>query len=122
MQARKFNVAPAFIANAVANILNGAITSLAGPVGWTATQPLLYVTRIRVVNVSASAVTFTLYKGATGGSAAGTQVIGGSKTIAANDAFEWYGVIELTSTQFLTGVASAASALVHDISGEVTFA
>lgn len=122
MQARKFNIGPVAMANSATNIANFAITSLSGPVGWTATQPLAYITRIRIVNKTAGAVTFSLYKGASGASAAGTEVVGTAKSIAANDAFEWYGSIEMKSTDFLVGLASAATSLTFECSGEVTFA
>lgn len=113
-------VGPAFISNAAANILNCAITSLAGPVGITLTQPYLILTRLRIVNVGASAA-FTLYIGATGGSTAGTEFLGKVTTVPVADAFEWYGRKRLTSAQFLTGIASAASTLVIEMDAEIGF-
>jgi hypothetical protein len=123
MNARKFAFGPVALTNTLTtNILNPAITSLAGPVGFTATQPLIYLTRIRIVNKTAGAVTFTLYKGATGGNAAGTEVIGTATSVAANSSFEWFGSLELKSTDFLVGGASANTSLTIEGSGEITFA
>ena len=58
------------------NILNPNITSVAGPVGFTMTQPYLLLRHIRIVNKTASAATFSLWKGATGANAAGSEIIG----------------------------------------------
>jgi len=112
-------VGPAFISNSVANILNCNVTSLAGPVGVTLSQPYIILRRIRIVNKSNAAVTFTLYIGATGASASGTEVLGGTKSIAAYDAFDWVGLLRLDATDFLTGIASAASALIFEGEGEI---
>jgi len=112
---------PAFIANAAANILNGAVTSLAGPVGLTLGQPILYLRRIRIVNKTNAAITVSLFIGATGASATGTEFMGGTLTIPAFSYVDWVGFKALTSTQFLTGVCSAASAAVIEGDVEVQF-
>lgn len=114
-----FRTGPAFIANAVANILNCAVTSMAGPVGITIGQPYLRLRKITITNVSGAAVTFSLYIGATGGSTAGTQILGGTKSIPANDSKEFWVDTRMDSADFLTGVASSASALTIVIDGEV---
>ena len=120
-QCRIFSVGPAFIASSVANMLNGAITSLTGPVGLTLTQPFLIIRRLRIINVTGTNRSFILYMGATGGSTAGTEILGGSKVVPANDHFEAVLARRMASTDFLTGVASAASALVWEADLEVGF-
>jgi hypothetical protein len=123
MQARKFSFGPVALTNTpTTNILNPAITSLAGPVGFTATQPIVYLTRLRIVNKTPGAVTFSLWKGATGANTAGTEVIGTALSVAANSAFDWYGQLELRSTDFLVGGASANTSLTIEGAGEITFA
>ena len=116
-----FRFGPAAVSNAVANILNSAITSLSGPVGFTATQPYLVLRHIRIVNKTAGAVTFSGYIGATGASAAGTEFLGTGLSIAANSAYDWYGMVRLDAADFFTGVASAATSLTIEGEGEIGF-
>lgn len=121
MQNKTFRTGPVALTNSAANILNGAITSLAGPVGITHTQPVLTVKHIRIVNKTAGAVTFSLYIGATGGSAAGTEFMGTGNSIPPNSYVDWYGVLRLESTDFLSGLASANTSLTFQAEGEVGF-
>lgn len=97
---------PAFIASSVANIYTPPASTI-----------YTIIRHIHIANVTASAVTFSLYIGATGGSAAGTQLFGG-QSIGANSAFDYYCVRKMLSTDFLTGVASSGSSLVIDVEGE----
>ena len=101
------------------NILNPAITSLAGPVGYTQTQPYLILRHIRIVNKTASAATVSLWLGATGANAAGTEVIWQAKNVPANDAVEWFGQMPIKSTDFLVGGASANTTLTFQAEGEI---
>lgn len=101
------------------NILNGNVTSLAGPVGFTLTQPYIVLRHIRIVNKTAGAVTFSLWKGATGANAAGTEIIGTALSIAANSAYDWYGLLRMDSADFLVGGASAATSLSIQAEGEI---
>lgn len=120
-QQRKFHTVAA-LAAAAANILNGAITSLSGPVGVTLTQPRLTIRHIRVVNKTSGAVTCTLYVGATGGSAAGTEFAFNGYSVPANSYVDWYGEFNMESTDFLTGLASAATSLAINVEFEAGFA
>ena len=123
MQAKVFTFGPvALSATLTTNILNGAITSLSGPVGFTATQPLIKLNRVRIVNKTGGAVTFTLYKGATGANAAGTEFIGTAISIPANTGVDYYGPWYFSSADFLVGGASAGTSLTIEGSGEITFA
>jgi hypothetical protein len=121
MQNKSLRVGPVAMSNAAANILNGAVTSLAGPVGITLTQPVITLRHIRIVNKTAGAVTATLYIGATGGSAAGTEFAFNGYSIPANSYAEWVGNLRLESTDFLTGLASAATSLTFQAEGEIGF-
>jgi hypothetical protein len=113
---------PVALGNSVANIVNPAITSLSGPTGYTQTQPYVILRHIRLVNKTGSAATVSLYVGATGGSAAGTEFLGTSLSIAANSAYDWYGMLRLDSGDFLTGVASAATTITFEAEGEIGLA
>lgn len=122
-QARYFSFGPvALTTTLTTNILNGNVTSLSGPVGFTLTQPVIKLNRIRIVNKTAGAVTFTLYKGATGANTAGTELIGTALSIAANTGQDFYGPWYFTNADFLVGGASANTSLTIEGSGEITFA
>jgi hypothetical protein len=119
MQNRALRMGPAALAASAANIVNSAITSLSGPVGYTQTQPYILITHIRIVNKTSAAATVSLYIGATGGSAAGTEFAFNGYSVAANSYVDWYGRVRLESTDFLTGLASAATTLTFQAEGEI---
>jgi hypothetical protein len=117
---RIINIEPiALTATLTTNILNCAITSLAGPIGYTQTQPYIVLRHIRITNKTAGAVTFSLWKGATGGNVAGTEVIGTGTSVAANSSYDWYGILRLDSGDFIVGGASAATSLTFTAEGEI---
>jgi len=103
------------------NILNCNITSLAGPVGLTLTQPHMVIRHIRIVNKTASAATFRLWLGATGGNAAGTEVIGYDLSVPANSAYDWYGYLDMEVADFLVGGAGTTTALTIEGEGTICF-
>jgi hypothetical protein len=120
-QNKILNVEPAYVASAAANILNCAITSVAGPVGITLTQPYMIVKHIRLNNKDNIAHVVTLYKGATGGSAGGTEFAFDAISVPAASSVDWYGQARFDSTDFLTGVADLASKVTINIDAEVGF-
>lgn len=97
---------PAYLAAAAADIYTPPAATI-----------FTVIRHIHIANVTAGAVTFTLYVGATGGSAGGTELFKGS-SVAANSAFDYYCAKKLLSTEFLTGLASAATSLVITVEGE----
>lgn len=107
--------------------MSGTLKRISGPAYLAASATDIYtppastiytvIRHIHIANVTAAAVTFTLYIGATGGSAAGTQ-LATAKSIAANDTFDFYCNLRMSSTDFLTGLASAATSLVITVMGE----
>jgi len=103
------------------NILNFNITSLAGPVGITLTQPYFIMRHVRIVNKTASAATFSLYLGATAANTAGTEVIGTGLSVAGNTAYDWYGLMRMDVAQFLVGGSGTATALTIQGEGEIGF-
>lgn len=109
----------ALTATLTTNVLAPAAAG-AGAVGYTATATYLLLRHIRISNKSASAVSFSLWRGATGANAAGTEVVGTGMIIQPNQAYDWYGTMRLEGTSgFLVGGASAAGALTLDADGEV---
>lgn len=121
---RKFRFGPvALTTTLTTNLLNCAITSVAGPVGFTATQPYMLLTRIHVSNKSAAVATYSLWIGATGANAAGTEFIGTAIPVLANGVSDWYSSgLRMDSTDFLVGGASANSALTIEGEFELGFA
>lgn len=99
---------PAYIANAAANIYTPPAATI-----------ITYIYQIHIANKTAGAVTFTLYVGATGGSAGGTEISGGSHSVAAGAETDlWFpSGMPMKSTDFLTGIASAASSLTITVVG-----
>ena len=107
----------AMSATLTTNILNpGTIT---GGVGMGSGDIYLVIRHIRIVNKTASAVTFSLWLGATGANAAGTEVIGQGLSVAANNFIDWYGLLRLDVADFLVGGASAATSLSIQGEGEI---
>lgn len=103
------NVQPQYVANAAGNLLNPNVTSVAGPVGFTMTQPYLIIKHVRITNKDSAAHTVSFWKGATGGSAGGTEVFWASYSLAANSYQDWYGQMRVDSADFITGSADLAS-------------
>jgi len=106
----------------------GTPKRLAGPLSLTASAANVYnpsantyaiVRHIHLANTTASAKTFELFVGATAGSAAGTQLFM-DYSIAANSTYDYYCSLVMTSSDFLTGLASAASnSVVITVEGEL---
>jgi hypothetical protein len=99
---------PAYLAAAAADIYTPAASTI-----------YTVIRHIRVTNKTASAATFRLYVGATGGSAGGTE-IAFDKSVPANDYVDMYFApgLKMLSTDFLSGLASAATTLVITVMGE----
>lgn len=99
---------PAYLAAAAADIYTPAASTI-----------YTVIRQIHVANVTAGAVTFTLYVGATGGSSAGTELFK-AYSVAANSTYDhyWSPGLKLLSTEFLSGLASAATSLTITVVGE----
>jgi hypothetical protein len=109
---KKINIPSVALTTALTtNILNPAVTSMGGPVGVTIAQPYLLIRHIRVSNKTGSAATFSLWKGATGANAAGTEFMGTAQSVAANSYVDWFGELRLDAADFLVGGAGTTTAL-----------
>lgn len=75
------------------------------------------IRHIHIANKTGTAATFSLWLGATGANAAGTELFT-AVTIAANDYFDWYGSLKMLSTDFLVGGAGTTTALTITGMGE----
>ena len=113
-----FRFGPVALTNTLTtNILNPPTAT--GGVNGGSSSNYIVLKHVRVVNKTAGAVTFSLWLGATGGNAAGTEVIGQGKSVAANDYVDWYGLLRLDAADFLVGGASAATSLSIEGEGEI---
>ena len=109
----------AMILTTPTNILNPPTVSGGVGVAGTNTATYLVVRHIRIVNKTAGAVTFSLYIGATAGSAAGTEFMGLGTSVAANSYVDWYGQLRLDIADFLSGFANTGTALTIQAEGEI---
>lgn len=107
---------PAYIASAATNVLSEP-----------ASGSYFLIYHIQIVNIGAAS-SFSLFIGATGGSAGGTQLGGGTRAVAANTAGNT-SVVDLyypegklvKNTEFLTGIAADASRLVITIDYDICY-
>lgn len=101
------------------NVLNPGTTT--GGTGMPATSTNLYfvIYHIRISNKTASAATFSLWIGATGANAAGTEFMGTGKSVPANDYIDWYGRLTLDVADFLVGGSGTETALTFEAEGEI---
>lgn len=99
------------------NLLNPP--TAAGGVNAGASPQYIILRHVRIVNKTVGIVTFSLWLGASGANAAGTEVIGQGKQVPANDSIDWFGYLRIDSTDFLVGGASANASLSIEGEGEI---
>jgi len=96
---------PAYVASSATNIYVPSAATIFGE-----------VRHIHLVNKDVATRTVTLYVGATGGSAGGTELFK-DLSLAVAGVYDYYCLMKQLSTDFLTGIASAASAVVIVVEG-----
>jgi hypothetical protein len=117
---RSLNFEPvALTTTLTTNIFNTAITSLAGPVGYTQTQPYALIKHIHVSNKTGTAATVSLWKGATGANTGGTEFLWTGVSVPANSYIDAYGSWRFDSGDFLVGGSGTATALTLTMEGEM---
>jgi hypothetical protein len=101
---------PAYLANSATNIYT--------PPSSSQVTLKTYLTQIHLANTTSGAVTWTLYIGGTGGSTGGTE-LGKGVSLAANSTQDLYfgDGIAMATTDFLSGLASAASSITIVVDG-----
>lgn len=118
MQNKAFRFGPVALTNTTTtNILNPP-TATGGVNGGSSAQYII-LRHVRIVNKTSSAATFSMWLGATGANAAGTEVIGIAQQVAANSSYDYYGYLRLDSADFLVGGASANTTLTITGEGEI---
>jgi hypothetical protein len=115
---KPFRFGPIALTNTLTtNLLNPPAAS--GGVNAGSSAQYIIMRHIRIVNKTGGAVAFSLYLGATGANAAGTEVIGTSLSVPANSAYDWYGAMRIDAADFLVGGAAANTSLVISGEGEI---
>jgi hypothetical protein len=99
------------------NLLNPP--TVTGGVNAGSSPCYIILRQLRIVNKTGSAASFSLWLGATGANAAGTEVFGQATSVAANSSFVDGGMLRIDSTDFLVGGASSNSALTIQGEGEI---
>ncbi len=99
------------------NILNPPTAT--GGTGAGSSGNYIVLRHVRIVNKTGSAATFSLWLGATAGNVAGTEVIGNALSVAANAAYDWYGMLRIDTADFLVGGAGTTTALTIEGEGEI---
>lgn len=118
MASKAFRLGPVALSNILTtNILNPPTST--GGTGFGTVQSRIVLRHITVVNKTTAAATFSLWLGATGANAAGTEVIGQAQVVPANSSYHWYGKMVLNTADFLVGGASAATTLTIEGEGEI---
>jgi hypothetical protein len=118
MNNKAFRFGPVAMSNTLTtNILNPP-TATGGTNAGSSSQYII-LKHVRMVNKTSAIVTFSLWLGATGANAAGTEVIGQLQGVPANSSYDWYGVMRIDAADFLVGGASAATSLSIQGEGEI---
>lgn len=119
MQNKRFRFGPIALTNTLTTNLLNPPTASGGTNGGSSAQ-VIYLRHIRLVNKTGSAGTVTLYLGATGANAAGTELCL-AKNVPANDFVDlWFPEpLKITSSDFLVGGASANTTITIWGHGEV---
>jgi hypothetical protein len=118
MQNKTFRFGPvALTTTLTTNLLNPPTAT--GGVNAGAAAQYIILKHVRIVNKTGAAATFSTWLGATGGNVAGTEVIGTGLSIAANSAYDYYGLLRLDAPDFLVGGSGTAAALTITGEGEI---
>jgi hypothetical protein len=131
MQNKILNFQSAYLATASlstvqagGNLMNCTVTTLTpGGIGFTGTQPYVIMKHMRIGNIlTTSAVTVSLYKGATISSAGGTQFAWPNVSLPAQSYLDWVGQERFDTADYLTGYASLPNSVVIEMNGEIGLA
>jgi len=109
----------AMSATLTTNILNPPTLTGGVNIGTVNTNTYYLIQHIHIVNKTGSAASFSLWIGASGANAAGTEFNGIAKSVPANDYIDWYGNLRLDVADFLVGGASAGATLTFQGEGQI---
>ncbi len=113
-----FRFGPIALTNTLTtNILNPPTAT--GGVNGGSSSMYIVLKHIRIINITAGAITCSFWVGATGGNVAGTEFLGKGLSVAANSFIDWFGIMRLDAADFLVGGASAGTSLGINGEGEI---
>lgn len=120
MQNKRFRFGPIALTTTLTTNLLNPPTTTGGTNGGSSAQYIL-MHHFRVVNKTGSAATVSLWLGATGANAAGTEVGWQATSCPANGSLDWYpaGGLLIGSADFLVGGSGTATALSIEGEGEI---
>lgn len=119
-QNKKFRFGPIVLTTVLTtNLLNPA-TATGGTNAGASAQYIL-LTHLRALNKTGTAATVSLWIGATGANAAGTEAGWQAASVPANSSLDWYpaGGLRLDSADFLVGGSGTTTALSLQGEGEI---
>ena len=117
-QNKTFRLGPIALTTTLTTNICNPPTAAGGVNGGSSSQYII-LKHIRIINKTGSAATFSLWLGSTGANAAGTEVVGIAQTVAANAAYDWYGLLRIDAADFLVGGAGTGTALTIMGEGEI---
>lgn len=115
---KTFRFGPIALTTALGTNLLSPPTAAGGVNAGTSAQYIV-LKHIRITNKTASAAAFSTFLGATGANAAGTEIIGAGQQVAANNSYDWYGMLRIDAGEFLVGGSGTANALTISGEGEI---
>lgn len=118
MQNKKFRFGPIALTTTMTTNLLNPPTATGGVNAGSSSQYIL-LRHLRIVNKTTSNATYSLWLGATGANAAGTEVIGTAMVVGANQSYDWWGDLRIDAADFLVGGASANTTLTIQGDGEI---
>lgn len=118
MQNKLFRFGPiALTTTLTTNLLNPPTAT--GGVNAGSSPQFIVLKHLRIVNKTANSASFSLWLGASGANAAGTEVVGQQQQVLAFQSFDWYGLLRIDAADFLVGGAGTATALTIQGEGEI---
>lgn len=118
MNNKTFNFGPLPLTTTLTtNILNPPTAT--GGVNGGASAQYIILKHIVILNKTGGAITVSLWKGATGANAAGSEFLWSGKTIPANDSIEKFGFFRFDAADFLVGGSNTATAATIEGEGEI---
>ena len=118
MQNKAFRFGPIALTNTLTTNLLNPPTATGGTNGGSSSQYII-LKHLRIQNKTAAIATASLWLGATGANAAGTELIASATPLAAYSSFDWYGVLRIDAADFLVGGSNTSSALSIMGEGEI---
>lgn len=117
MTNKTFNFSVALTTTLTTNLLNPPAAS--GGINGGSSAQYIILKKLRAVNKTAGAATISLWKGATGANAAGTEFQWNAQSIAPHSFVEVFGWMRFDATDFLVGGSDTATAVTLEGEGEI---